>query len=206
MDIPRRGSPVIVSAPSGGGKTTICRRAIAELDDVEFSVSHTTRAPRAHERDQVDYVFIDNDRFDAMVSEGLFLEWANVHGHRYGTARSTVELRLDQGTDILFDIDVQGGRQIADRIPDAVLVYVLPPSMDVLTTRLKGRASDSPDVIARRLAAAQDEIKSATFYTHWIINDDLDEAVAALRSILIAERHKRYSRSALIDSVLGSER
>lgn len=203
MNIPRRGSPVIVSAPSGGGKTTMCRRAIAELEDVEFSISHTTRKPRPHEKHGVDYYFLDDAVFARMVERDEFLEHARVHGNRYGTARATVEERLTTGVDILFDIDVQGGRQIADRIPDAVLVYVLPPSMEVLTERLKKRDSDSPDEIARRLAAARDEIKSATFYTHWIINDELDEAVAALRSILIAERHKRYSRSAMLDTVLG---
>lgn len=203
MDIPRRGTPVIVSAPSGGGKTTICRAAMAELDQVEFSVSHTTRKPRPHERDGVDYHFLDDAAFDRMVAEDAFLEWAKVHGNRYGTAHAAVEKTLSRGVDILFDIDVQGGRQIADRIADAVLVYVLPPSMEVLTQRLRARGSDSEEVIERRLAAARDEIRSATFYTHWIVNDDLDEAVAALRSILIAERHKRYSRSAMLNAVLG---
>ena len=195
---------MIVSAPSGGGKTTICRAAMAELDSVEFSVSHTTRKPRPHERDGVDYHFLDESAFDRVIEEDAFLEWAKVHGNRYGTAHAEVEKRLASGVDILFDIDVQGGRQIADRIADAVLVYVLPPSMDVLPERLRSRGSDASDVIDRRLAAARDEIKSATFYTHWIVNDDLDEAVGALRSILIAERHKRYSRrSAMLNSVLG---
>ncbi|MEM6731008.1 MAG: guanylate kinase [Myxococcota bacterium] len=194
---------MIVSAPSGGGKTTICRAAMAELEDVEFSISHTTRKPRPHEIEGRDYFFLEDSQFDQMIANDEFLEWAKVHGNRYGTARATVEQRLSDGIDILFDIDVQGGRQIADRIPDAVLVYVLPPSMEVLTQRLRTRASDAPEEIARRLDAARDEIKSATFYTHWIVNDELDEAVAALRSILIAERHKRYSRSALLASVLG---
>lgn len=205
MNIPRRGSPVIVSAPSGGGKTTLCRRAIAELEGTEFSISHTTRKPRADERHGVDYYFLDDAVFDRMIAHGEFLEHASVHGNRYGTARATVEERLANGVDILFDIDVQGGRQIADRIPDAVLVYVLPPSMAVLTERLKNRASDSCDEIARRLDAARDEIKSATFYTHWILNDDLERSVGALRAILVAERHKRYSRSALLEQVLGDK-
>lgn len=195
----------MVSAPSGAGKTTICRRAVAEMSGVEFSISHTTRAPRGCERSGVDYYFVDDTEFDRRVTDDQFLEWAWVHGHRYGTARTWVEQRVERGVDILFDIDVQGGRQIAARIPDTVLVYVLPPSMDALKARLRARASDSEDVIKRRLAAARDEIESASFYSHWIVNDDIDAAVDSLRAILVGERHKRVSRSALLETVLGSK-
>ncbi|MBI3178271.1 MAG: guanylate kinase, partial [Deltaproteobacteria bacterium] len=184
----RRGVPLVVSAPSGAGKTTLCRRVMAELTGVEFSVSHTTRPPRANERDGVDYHFVSDAEFDRLVEAGAFLEWAHVHDHRYGTAKVEADTRLPRGIDVLFDIDVQGGRQIAQRVKDAVLVFVLPPDMASLEARLTGRGSDGPDVIARRLQKARQELAQASFYTHFIVNDVLERAVDELRSIVIAER------------------
>ena len=200
--VPRHGVPLVVSAPSGGGKTTLCRRLTAEFSGVEFSVSHTTRALRGAERDGVDYHFVDDAAFDRIVREGGFLEWAPVHGKRYGTHRREGETRLPAGVDVLFDIDIQGGRQIADRIADAVLVFVLPPDLGTLEARLRNRKSDAPDVIERRLQAAQDEIARADFYSHWIVNDDLEQAYRELRAILIAERLKRVDAAALRQRVL----
>ena len=198
----RRGVPMVVSAPSGGGKTTLCHRLVDGFPGVEFSVSHTTRGLRGQERDGVDYHFVDDAAFDRLVAEGAFLEWARVHGQRYGTHRREAEGRLDRGIDVLFDIDVQGGRQLAERVSDAVLVFVLPPDMAILEARLRARKSDAPDVIDRRLAAAREEITNADFYTYWIINDDLEQAYRELSSILIAERLRRVDRRALTQCVL----
>ncbi|MEE8409543.1 MAG: guanylate kinase [Myxococcota bacterium] len=199
----RRGVPMVVSAPSGCGKTTLCRRLVNALDRVELSVSRTTRALRGREQDGVDYHFVDDAAFDRLVSEDAFLEWAHVYGHRYGTARIEASTRLDGGIDVLFDIDVQGGRQIADRVDDTVLVFVLPPDLVTLEDRLRGRGSDAEDVIARRLEAARQEIEQASFYTHWIVNDDLDAALDELRSVLVAERLRRVYTPALIDAMIG---
>lgn len=201
--VTRTGVPLVVSAPSGGGKTTLCHRVIAELGGAEFSVSHTTRARRPSERDGVDYHFVDEATFDALIARGAFVEWAQVYNRRYGTSHAEVDHRLKSGVDVLFDIDVQGGRQILERLPGAVLVYVLPPSMQVLEGRLRSRKSDSEEEIARRLRMARQEIESATMYTHFIVNDDLARAVEQLRAILVAERIRRVDRAGLLRSVLG---
>ncbi len=200
--IGRRGIPLVVSAPSGGGKTTLCRKLMADLSGVEFSVSHTTRALRGREQDGVDYHFVDDVEFSKLVAEDAFLEWAQVHGQRYGTHQREADSRLPLGLDVLFDIDIQGGRQIAARIPDTVLVFVLPPDMATLEMRLRNRKSDSDDVIARRLVAARAEMEAASFYTHFIVNDDLERAHEELRSILIAERLRRLDHHALVNHVL----
>jgi len=173
------------------------------LPGVEFSVSHTTRAPRPGEKDGVDYHYVDTPTFERLVSENAFLEWAHVHGNRYGTSHMEAERRLDQGIDVLFDIDVQGGKQIVTQMPHAVLVFVVPPSMSVLADRLRQRRSDSPEQIERRLAIAAEEIRQASFYTHWIVNDDLDKAVQSLEAIVRAERLRNLDKQALIKSVLN---
>jgi guanylate kinase len=201
--VPRRGVPMVVSAPSGGGKTTLCHKLIATHAGIEFSVSHTTRPPRGVERDGVDYHFVDDVAFDRVVAEGGFLESATVHGHRYGTHRREAEGRLARGIDVLFDIDIQGGRQVAERVSDAVLVFILPPDMATLEARLRDRKSDTPEVIVRRLEAARSEIDDAGFYTHWIVNDDLEQACRELSSILIAERLRRIDSRALVHHVLN---
>jgi guanylate kinase len=204
----RFGVPVVVSAPSGGGKTTLCRGLVDTLENVELSVSHTTRAPRGRERDGADYHFVDDPTFDELIAENAFLEWAVVHGRRYGTSRREVEVRLSRGIDVLFDIDVQGGRQIIELLTDAVLVFVLPPSMAILEQRLRARAFDAADQIERRLQAAREEIhQAADLYSHWLVNDDLDQACRELRCVLIGERLRRVDRSALIRELLdGSSR
>ncbi len=199
MNNPARGVPLVLSAPSGGGKTTLCHRLVDELSKVEFSISHTTRSPRGKEVDGVDYHFVDDSEFKSMVDAGKFLEWAEVHSKNYGTALEQAELRLSQGIDILFDIDIQGGHQIADRMDDAVLIFILPPSMTILGERLRGRGTDSSEQIEKRMQAAAQEIKEATGYTHWIVNDDLDSAYEELKSIVLAERIRRRSRDRIIE-------
>jgi guanylate kinase len=204
VELERQGVPIVVSAPSGGGKTTLCHRVIDRLPGVEFSVSHTTRPARSGEVHGSDYFFVDNPEFDRLIEKNAFLEWAHVHGRRYGTSRKAAQERLAAGTDVLFDIDVQGGKQIQQRLPNAVLVFVVPPSMEILASRLRKRHSDSEEEIARRLAVAAEEIKQATFYTHWIVNDDLDRAVLDLESIVRAERVRNVNRPALFKKILGS--
>ncbi len=203
MIIPRRGSPLVVSAPSGAGKTTLCHRVIQRMNDIVFSVSHTTRQPRGGEQTGVDYHFVDDARFSELTHKEAFLEWAHVHGKRYGTTRAEAELHLKAGTDVLFDIDVQGGAQIARALSDAVLVFILPPSMAVLAERLRNRHTNSAQEVQERLGAAAQEILSASVYTHFIVNDNLDEATLALESIVRAERLKHVHKEALLKQVLG---
>lgn len=195
----------MVSAPSGAGKTTLCAAIRKCLADIEVSVSHTTRAPRGKERDGVDYHFVDDATFAELADQDAFLEWANVHGKSYGTSRKKVEERLAAGVDVLFDIDVQGGRQLRDKLDDVVLVFVLPPDMAALEQRLRGRRSDSEAQIQARLQAATEEIEAAGFYTYWFVNDDLDEAVETLRTIIVAERLRRADKQALIEELTGSK-
>ena len=202
----RTGVPLVVSAPSGGGKTTLCRRLMKDVGGVEFSVSHTTRQPRPAERDGVDYHFVDDAGFERLVAASAFLEHAWVHGHHYGTSRAEAEGRLARGVDVLFDIDIQGGRQIAERLPDAVLVFVLPPDVDTLAARLRGRRSDADEEIARRLAAARTEIEHASFYTHWIVNDDLERALGELRCVLESERLRHVDKANLARTFLAGGR
>ncbi|MEK7704358.1 MAG: guanylate kinase [Myxococcota bacterium] len=199
----RRGVPLVVSAPSGGGKTTLCRRLMNDMGDVAFSVSYTTRALRGREQDGVDYHFIDATAFQAMIDRGELLEWADVHGYRYGTGRAETARLLESGTDVLFDIDIQGGRQIVERMAETVLVFVVPPSMQELERRLRGRGSDAEDQVRRRLAAARDEIRTAAFYDYWIVNDVLDEALFRLRAVLLAARIRQENKPVLVAQLLG---
>ncbi len=179
-DAHRRGRLVVVSAPSGTGKSTVCRALVARRDEVEVSISYTTRAPRGDERDGVEYHFVDDATFDAMVARGAFLEWAEVHERRYGTARADVDALLEAGKDVLFDIDVQGGQQIKDKVPDALLVYILPPSVAELVARLTGRGTETPKQVAGRLRTAIWELEQGFDYDCHVLNDDLEEAVADL--------------------------
>jgi guanylate kinase len=207
MSSERRGLMLVVSSPSGAGKTTLCRRLLADNPELVASVSATTRAPRPGEVDGREYRFLDRSAFDAMVAAGAFLEWADVHEHRYGTPRSPVAEALAEGKDVLFDIDWQGAAAIARAAPaEAVRVFVLPPSMADLAQRLHGRAQDSEDVIHRRLARAYGEIAHWSEYDYVIVNDDLERAYAELSSIYRAERLKRVRNGWLggfVDRLLG---
>jgi guanylate kinase len=191
------GNIFIISAPSGTGKTTILKKIIAAMDNVAFSVSHTTRAPRSVEQEGVDYFFIDNDRFANMRQQGLFLEWAEVHGNMYGTSSRAVQEATEQGLDLILDIDVQGARQVKEKLGDkGVFVFIAPPSLQELARRLAGRSTETEAVIAMRLENAQEEMKNIDQYDYVIVNDTVVEAVDILKSIIIAERsRKRRSRS-----------
>lgn len=190
MKVTRPGLLLVLSAPSGAGKTTLARRFVAAHPDASFSVSATTRAPRGAERDGVDYHFVTRDRFSELVAQGAFAEWAEVHGQRYGTLRETAEESLAAGRVAVFDIDVQGGAQVKARWPaSSVTVFVLPPSMAELERRLRTRSTDDAAVIARRLAVAHAEIeRGVASYDYVLVNDALEHASQQLDAIVANER------------------
>jgi guanylate kinase len=179
---------IVVSAPSGAGKTTVLARVLRDLGGIRFSVSHTTRPPRGAERDGVEYHFVDRAAFERLRDEGRLLEWAQVHGNLYGTGVEEIERASAAGVDILLDLDVQGAAQVRQRIPDAVTVFVLPPSYEVLEGRLRGRGQDDEASIRRRLAAAGSEIDAFERYDYAIVNDDIEACVEELKSIVRAAR------------------
>jgi guanylate kinase len=200
--VARRGLMFVLSSPSGAGKTTLSRKLLDSDDQVELSVSVTTRPQRRGEVDGRDYHFIDRARFDAMVEGGELLEWAEVFGHCYGTPRGPVETVLASGRDVLFDIDWQGTQQLREKADrDLVSVFVLPPSIPDLERRLKSRALDSDEVIRGRMAKAADEMSHWAEYDYVVINKDIDAAFAGIRGILAAERLKRERQTGLSDFV-----
>ncbi|HEX8111721.1 MAG TPA: guanylate kinase [Kofleriaceae bacterium] len=197
--IPRRGTLLIVSSPSGAGKTTLTRRLLDEFvhppGNLVFSVSYTTRPQRPGEVEGRDYHFVTPEQFEAMVRRGEFAEHAFVFGNRYGTAQAPVEAALDRGIDVIFDVDWQGGQMLHQRWPaDSLKVFILPPDLDVLARRLQGRATDAPEVIERRLRKAIEELNHYDEYQHLIVNDDLDRAYAVLRAIYLTRRHGTEDR------------
>jgi guanylate kinase len=180
--------PLVLSAPSGAGKTTIAHRLRERRDDVVFSISATTRAPRDGERDGVDYHFVGEDEFRRMIDAGELIEWAQVHGSFYGTPLRNVRDAQARGQFLVLDIDVQGARQIRDKVPEAVRVFVLPPSGQALVQRLIGRGSEDDARVQRRLRNALEEIRGAGEFDHVVINDDLDAAVADVNAVLERRR------------------
>ena len=200
--IERRGLMLVLSSPSGAGKTTISRELLARDGGLVLSVSATTRPMRPGETEGVDYVFMDQARFDEMVRDGAFLEHATVFGHCYGTPRRPVEAALDEGRDVLFDIDWQGAQQVSEEArEDLVSVFILPPSTEELERRLHTRAQDSDDVVRARMAKAADEMSHWAEYDYIVVNEDVEASVAAVRSILEAERLRRERRIGLHDFV-----
>src|SRR5215470_4609470 len=179
-----RGNLYIVSAPSGSGKTTLLQQILRRLEDLKFSISHTTRSPRSGERDGVDYYFTDRDEFLRMANRGEFLEWAEFNGQLYGTTRAFVEEHTMAGTDVILDIDVQGAKQVKEKIEDATAIFILPPSFDELKRRLKARMLEPDEVILRRLEIAKREILFYRDYDYIIINDILENSIRVLESIV----------------------
>jgi guanylate kinase len=186
------GILLVLSAPSGTGKTTLARRLLGELPEALFSISVTTRKPRGREQDGVDYHFVDVASFQERIERGEFVEWAEVHGHFYGSPQSVVdEARARRGIAV-FDIDVQGGQAIKRKHADAVLVFVLPPSMEELERRLRDRKTDSDETIRRRMLAARSEIeRGVASYDYIIVNDDFERAYRDLHAVVVAERCRR---------------
>jgi len=194
----RKGNIFIVSGPSGGGKTTLVRRVLENMDNLRFSVSCTTRKPRAGEVNGKDYIFVSDDEFGKMVSGGRFAEYAKVHGHMYGTPLSELENAAKSGIDLILDIDVQGARQIRQRFGSGVYCFVLPSSFDILKTRLMGRGSEDKGEMEERLAEALEEMEEVDNYDYIIINDDLDHAAECLSSVIISTRCGREKSLGII--------
>jgi guanylate kinase len=188
MSSDRRGLLFVVSAPSGTGKTTVVERLVQVVSDLGLSRSYTSRALRAGEVDGVDYNFITRPRFEAMVEDDAFLEWADVFGNLYGTCKADAEQELAAGRDLVLVIDVQGARQVRSHGAQAIGIFVLPPSFDALEQRLRGRSKDSEDAIRKRLATARREVRAVAEYEYVIVNDELDACVDRLRAIVLAER------------------
>jgi guanylate kinase len=186
--IKRRGTLVVVSAPSGAGKTTLCHEVRTLVPDLYYSVSYTTRAPRLGETNGTDFFFVTEGAFTAMRARDEFAEWAEVHGHLYGTPAKALESALGRGLDVLLDIDTHGARQLRQRYPEAVSVFIMAPSMAELEARLRERNSNSPGDIARRLSRAKEEIAAWRQYDYLIINRDVKDAVDQLATIIQAER------------------
>ena len=184
----RRGLLLVISAPSGGGKSVVLRQLLEQEPDLDYSVSVTSRPPRADEVEGRDYHFVSRDRFEELVREDIFYEWAEVHGHLYGTRADTIEAALGRGKDVTLDIDVQGGLSVKYRSPDSVLIFLMPPSFEVLEQRLRGRDTDNDEAIRTRLENARREMIYWRQYNYLVVNEELDQTVKAVRGILHAER------------------
>lgn len=194
---------LILCSPSGAGKSTLTRYLLEALPELTFSVSHTTRKPRANERDGIHYHFVDREIFGHMVDAGAFAEWAHVHDNMYGTSTSEIDRARREGKrGIVFDVDYQGARQIKAKLPQAVGVFILPPSMEELRRRLEGRGTDAPEVIERRYQKALVEIEHYGFFDYLLVNDDLDRAKQTLLGIALAERHRRVHLAPLAEHLL----
>jgi guanylate kinase len=199
-----RGRLVVVCAPSGAGKSSLVALALARIDRLRFSISYTTRGPRAGEREGVNYFFVGKGVFQEMRERGEFLESAEVHGNLYATCRTQIEALLDQGLDVILDIDVQGAAQIRSRIADSITVFVLPPSRDVLERRLRLRNVNDAEDLERRLRNASYEVKMWDSFDYVIVNDDLDRAYGQLEAIIIAERSRPQRQPSKIREIIDT--
>ena len=187
----RKGFPIVVSGPSGVGKSTICRMLLADDEVISYSISITTRPPRSGEVDGEHYEFVKREEFDRLLERDVLAEWAVVHGFKYGTRKSVITDLMLAGQDVIMDVDVQGGTSIKRAFPEALLIFVVPPSFEELKLRLRTRATDVADVIETRLENAREELKWAGRYDREIVNDDLERAVAEIRDIVKMERRRR---------------
>lgn len=182
-----RACPVVLAAPSGTGKTTLARRLVDAYGPYRFSVSATTRPPRGAERDGIDYHFVDRARFQRMIAAGELVEWAEVHGRLYGTPRAMLDGAAAEGVHVLLDIDVQGARQLREHVPDVKLIFVLPPSIDALLERLRGRGTEGAEEFATRLRTAVDELRTAAEFDYVVVNDDLERCALEVDRIVRGE-------------------
>ena len=198
----RKGFLIVVSGPSGAGKGTVCSAFLEEHEDVAYSVSATTREPRAGEQEGVNYYFLSRGEFEAMIENGELLEWAEVYGNYYGTPLKKIEEKLSKGQDILLEIDTQGALNVQKKFPDGVYVFILPPSIEELAKRLRGRGTDSEEAVERRLAAAAGEIAVAREYTYTIVNDTVEHSVQTLAAIVSAEHARTCNNLEKIDEII----
>jgi guanylate kinase len=198
---PRAGSVIVISAPSGTGKSTVLNRVLVSVAGLSFSVSHTTRTPRPGERHGRDYFFVSPAQFTRMVAAESFVEWAEVHGNLYGTSWKALRKAHERGEDIVLDIDVQGHRQVRRRLPDAVSIFLLPPSLAELARRLRRRHSDSREVIENRLKAARQEISHWPDYDYLVVNDRVSAAVRAVKTVILAARLRRQNQQRLVEHI-----
>lgn len=190
-----KGMIIVITGPSGVGKTTLSNRLVKEYDDIDFSISVTTRNPRSNETDKAEYEFVDPEEFREYIADNKFAEWALVHGNFYGTKRSTLKKALENKKNVLLEVDVQGGMQIKGQFPeDAVMIFIAPPDHNELKRRLKGRNTDSEEVIERRLFNALKEMLYIDNYEYFIVNDDLEEAYRVLKLIIETEKYKTCRR------------
>ena len=198
------GNVFVLSAPSGTGKSTIAKRLVREVPDLSFSISFTTRAARPGEVDGQDYFFVDQATFDAMVAKDGFIEWVQVYGNKYGTGRDWILAQLASGRDILLDIESQGAQNVHRAIPDAVMVFLLPPSAQELSRRLRGRGDSSEDQVRVRLEYAKHELAQFPAYDYLVINDEVEHAYRGLASIILATRQRRERMQAAAQGILDS--
>ncbi|MFW6414765.1 MAG: guanylate kinase [Thermodesulfobacteriota bacterium] len=194
----------IICAPSGTGKTTLIRKMLAEFHNFKFSLSYTTRSPRSGEKQGREYYFVDQEEFLQLVDKDFFAEWAEVHSNYYGTPYEEISRITDQGVDVLFDIDVQGARQLSKNLNNRVLIFVLPPGRQVLEQRIQGRGTDSQEDIQKRLQKAKEEMQAASDFDYCIVNQDLEQAYDKLRSIYIAEKSKTYYNKKVLEDLLDN--
>ena len=197
------GTLYIIAAPSGAGKTSLVKALLESISGIEVSVSYTTRPARPGEQDGINYHFVDLQTFQGMVARGAFLEHAEVFGNHYGTARANIQERLQQGVDVVLEIDWQGARQVRRALPEAVGIFILPPSRQVLEERLQSRGQDSPEIIARRMRDAVNEISHYDEFEYLVVNDRFDDALADLRSIVQARRLRREAQLPKLDDLLA---
>jgi len=194
----------VVSAPSGAGKSTVLSRVVAEMEGLRFSVSHTTRPPRQGERQGVHYHFVSGAAFESLRRDGALLEWAEVHGHRYGTSRREYERAVEEGVDLLLDLDVQGAAQVRMKVEEAVTLFILPPSYSDLERRLRGRGDEDEATIRRRLEVAREEVSLAPEYDYAVVNDDLDRCVESVKSVVRAARCRTKGMNGTIRRILDT--
>src|SRR5262245_22320818 len=200
----KKNNVFIISAPSGSGKTTLIDLLLQENPSLLFSISHTTRPPRTGERDGVEYYFVSQEKFEQMIREDRFLEWAEVHGHFYGTSREMLVQTQRDNRDVILDIDVQGAGQVRQKMPEAISIFILPPSYDALRTRLLSRRKDSDEVMLKRLENARKEIQRYSEFDYIIINDDLPTASKSLSAIIHSSNSLREKQIDRIEAILKS--
>jgi len=185
-----KGLIVVISAPAGCGKTTLCKRLLQVSSSFISSVSFTTRSPRKNEIEGVDYYFVSREEFEKLIKKNVFVEWAEVHGHLYGTSGDLLKKNIEAGKDVVLEVDVKGGRKIKEKYPEAILIFILPPSWKELEKRLRGRATEDEKSIKKRLNTAKEEIKYLPYYDYFVVNDDINRALKELSTIIEAERSR----------------